>query len=297
MLVEKTVLTEPMFEKKIEQYFGLPIEKRDFVQNSEIIRKDVNREIAEITDDMIPELIPKGMVEPEATFVHFNALLFKAKWFYSFSQTDSYEGKFYAKSTESQKTLYMKNKAYYRIGKVKSLNAALITIPYQPIAGEVFALTIIKPLDLQRNIDDFTRTFSSFKRLPVLLKNIDKRNPKQIYLHLPKWKQDKKTMLKKSLIAMGITDIFENRANFSPLLDPKNTKPIKTSELIHQAVLEVDEKGSKAAAASAFVGGIGGPGKPLVVPHFHVDRSFVYLLRHLKSQQILMMGKVSNPGF
>lgn len=47
---------------------------------------------------------------------------------------------------------------------------------------------------------------------------------------------------------MGIVDIFAIGANLSELLDSK--QPIRVSEVIHKAFIEVNEAGSEAAGAT-----------------------------------------------
>lgn len=47
---------------------------------------------------------------------------------------------------------------------------------------------------------------------------------------------------------MGMTTMFSNAADFSNLLD--SPEPLKVSEVVHKAFIEVNEEGTEAAAAT-----------------------------------------------
>jgi serpin B len=71
------------------------------------------------------------------------------------------------------------------------------------------------------------------------------------------------------------------------------------SDVIHKAFVEVDEKGSKAAAATAVIMCTGekpcpSPADPR--PVFRADRPFLFLIRERQSGTILFMGRFANPA-
>ncbi|VDM82998.1 unnamed protein product [Strongylus vulgaris] len=66
-------------------------------------------------------------------------------------------------------------------------------------------------------------------------------------LTVPKMKVETDYKLKEALIKMGIDDMFSDEADLSGIV--KSPK-LKVSDAAHKAIIEVDEEGTTAAAAS-----------------------------------------------
>lgn len=47
---------------------------------------------------------------------------------------------------------------------------------------------------------------------------------------------------------MGLTEMFTDSANLKAILDPE--EQLKVSDVVHKAVIEIDERGSVAAAGT-----------------------------------------------
>ena len=70
------------------------------------------------------------------------------------------------------------------------------------------------------------------------------------------------------------------------------------AKVIHQANIDVDEKGTEAAAATAVIGdttGGCGPAAPLKTRTLRMDKPFMYLIRDTRTGAILFMGRVLDP--
>ena len=64
------------------------------------------------------------------------------------------------------------------------------------------------------------------------------------------------------------------------------------TKVIHKAIIEVNEEGSEAAAATAVIMGVKAV---LHKPVFKADQPFLFLIRHNETGSILFMGRVNNP--
>jgi serpin B len=86
-----------------------------------------------------------------------------------------------------------------------------------------------------------------------------------------------------------MTDAFGiKNADFSGMT---GNRELFISDVIHQASVEVDEEGSKAAAATAIIMEKKGPR----FATFQADHPFMFLIRDRQSSSILFMGRVVDP--
>jgi serpin B len=92
---------------------------------------------------------------------------------------------------------------------------------------------------------------------------------------------------------MGMPLAFSNGADFSGMT---GNRDLCISEVIHQAFINVDEKGTEAAAATAVTMKLtsAAPSNDLKV--FNADHPFIYCIRDNTTGSILFMGRVVNPG-
>jgi len=70
-------------------------------------------------------------------------------------------------------------------------------------------------------------------------------------------------------------------------------KNLFISEVIHQAFIKVDEKGTEAAAATAVI-----MKELAMIPtnNFKADHPFVFIIQENETNNILFMGRVNNPS-
>ncbi|GKF22865.1 serpin-ZX [Tanacetum coccineum] len=69
------------------------------------------------------------------------------------------------------------------------------------------------------------------------------------------------------------------------------------SKILQESVIEVDERGTEAAAITRMVltgGGTGGPPPP-PPPRFVADHPFMFMIREDASKSVLFIGAVLNP--
>ena len=84
---------------------------------------------------------------------------------------------------------------------------------------------------------------------------------------------------------MGITEIFSDGANLRGLLD--SGEPLKVSDVIHRAFIEVNEKGTEAGASTV----------EMVVPYsmppqFNANHPFVFYIRDTQTNTNIFSGRL-----
>jgi serpin B len=98
--------------------------------------------------------------------------------------------------------------------------------------------------------------------------------------------------LKDALQELGMTDAFVNQvANFSRM---DGTRDLLIKDVVHQAFVAVDEKGTEAAAATGVIVGIESAMIDTIT--VTIDRPFFFIIRDLETGSILFLGRVLDPS-
>ena len=114
----------------------------------------------------------------------------------------------------------------------------------------------------------------------------------KVDVYIPKFKFEAKYAMSNDLKAMGMPTAFTNNADFSGMTGKKD---LFISDVIHQAFVEVDEKGTEAAAATAVVmknTAVREESEPI---SFIADHPFIFLIKDNTTGNILFMGRVTDP--
>ncbi|MHB8635686.1 MAG: serpin family protein [Fimbriimonadaceae bacterium] len=238
--------------------------------------KAVNDWIAAKTKGRIPSLLDH--LDRTTSAVLVNAISFDARWQTPFERTATMNRPFHrAGRAESVPTMAARAQMGYghargyqvvQLGYASGSYSMLVLLPD---AG-------IDPLSVLRSL--------KMAKLPAM-------NGVYVDLQLPKFKFSDRFDLMSSLQALGLASLathFDAR----PMLGV--SKPMKLSQLLHAAEIEVDENGTRAAAAT--IGGMRSTAirrEPVPVL-FHVDRPFAFVIIHGGTQAPLFVGAVYDPA-
>ena len=276
------IFLEP-FLASMRTYYGAQFNKLDFKSDTEGSRKTINRWVSDKTKDKIPELIKPGMLNIMTRLVLTNAIYFKGFWRSAFDKQDTKESDFYVTGTKVTKTRMMyksgKDFSYCELEGVQALSLAY--------KGDM-AMLIALP-DKKIAIAEFEKKFAGglFTRLITGL------NQQRVEVYLPKFKSESEFELSSKLAGMGMPDAFNfGAADFSLMT---GNKDLCISAVIHEAVVEVDEKGTVAAAATAVIllGGSRQVNPPVI---FRADHPFMYFIYDTRTDMIIFMGRMMEPG-
>ena len=120
----------------------------------------------------------------------------------------------------------------------------------------------------------------------------DKLRPIKLTLKLPKFKIEYENQLKKTFKALGVNEIFKDSANLEEITDAK----VSVSKIIHKAVIEVQEEGAEAAAATAIVvEGRSANRRQKKIVEF--DRPFLFMIQDVNHKIPLFMGRIVDPRY
>jgi serpin B len=114
---------------------------------------------------------------------------------------------------------------------------------------------------------------------------------------LPRVKFDFSAGLEKTLQTLGIQRAFTDDAQFDGIL--QNSDPLKIDFVIHKTHIDIDEQGTKAAAATSIVmraATAANPNAKKEEPFYmRIDRPFFLTIGDAKNRKILFMGIVRQP--
>ncbi len=117
---------------------------------------------------------------------------------------------------------------------------------------------------------------------------------REVKLLLPRFKITWGTVnLRDQLTTLGMPLAFSSQADFSGINghQPRNEEALRLSAIFHKAFVEVNEEGTKAAAATAvLMMKLAAP-----APIFRADHPFLFAIRDRKSGAILFLGRIADP--
>lgn len=272
----------PLFSGRIRAGYGADVLKADFIQSNDTARININRWVARRTHDRIRDLVQPGMLSETTRVVLVNTLYFKGAWANRFQANMTKDQAFQIKTGMSISVPTMTQEGEFAYMDAADLQA--LELRYQ---GEFMAMLILLPRNAS-GLDDVERTLGPV-RLQAVINGL---RPAMVRVFLPRFKVESFFEMTKPLSAMGIKDAFDDKhADFSGM---NGEKDLYVSAVLHKTVVEVNEDGAEATAASATMRAKAAPMS--TPPDFRVDHPFFFMIRDLKTGAILFMGRVVNPG-
>uniref|UniRef100_A0A915HKM0 Serpin domain-containing protein n=1 Tax=Romanomermis culicivorax TaxID=13658 RepID=A0A915HKM0_ROMCU len=212
----------------------------DFAKNAEKIASEINQWVEEITNKKIQNLVPPGCLTSDVALVIINALYFKSPWFNQFSEHMTQKKKFHSSPSEQidLDMMHMTDDGlWFEDHEVQVLEMAY--------AHREASMILILPKEIY-GLRNVLQNLDGKK----LLKWINNMTNEKVQVQIPKFKIERSFQLNDPLKCLGIKDAFGfDSSDFSKMIDDPKIK-VKISEVLHKAFIEVDEKGTEAAAAT-----------------------------------------------
>ncbi|NWS98401.1 ZPI inhibitor, partial [Mionectes macconnelli] len=236
----------------------------------------INQNIYKRTKGKIPDLFEELDRHNKLLLVDY--IVFKGKWVYPFNSKFTEMETFHINKYRSVQVPMM-----FKSDKINStfdenLRCTVIKIPYR---GNAHMLIVIPEKEGDYiSLEDHLST----ELVESWLGNMKIR---KVDISVPKFKLQQKYKMKKLLHALGIKNLFTRTADLSHLTDQEYAA---VSQVVQKAVIEVDEEGTEAAAASgseiiAFT----------VPPVIKVDRPFLFMIFEETFKTLLFIGRVVDP--
>ena len=241
---------------------------------------DINGWVSDHTHGMIPEII--SQIPDEAVLYLINALALEAEWETTYEATQIRENRCFTAEggREQSVTLMYSSEGYY----LEDDRAHGFLKPYKGGRWAFAALLPEEGVKLEEYAASLTgeglrKLFSGAQETPV-------------EAAIPKFRCEYGAELSGSLEALGMADAFDREAADFTAMGFSSSGPLYISKVIHKTSIAVDDRGTKAGAATA-VEMDAGAAAPGMVPEVYLDRPFLYMLVDRETNLPAFIGAVT----
>ena len=256
--------------------------------NSEVIELDFTSPSAVETINSWVESKTQGLIDQIITEIPgnvimylINAIYFKGSWKTEFDTENTFSGPFTLMDNSQTEVDYMKHPEislpYFEDDKVQVVDLAY--------GDSIYSMTLFLPKE-GYSLDGLIEDLDNGNWLSW----INALEDENIILSMPKFKMEYEKKLNRELSDLGMAIAFTDAADFSNI---NGTGGLRISEVRHKSFIEVDEKGTEAAAVTVVV--IVETSVPLL-PEMNLNRPFLYVIRENQTNSVLFVGKMLDPS-
>lgn len=271
---ENLLKVDQTFLQKNANYYGAEAYKASF--NSQTL-KDINLWVSRNTDGMIDSIIDE--IPPEALMYLINAVAFDAEWKNIYKKESIRDGIFTSIKGEKQSGKFMtSSESTY----LEDENATGFMKDY---SGESFSFAALLPNE-GVDINDYLSQLTAGRFMSI----INNAKEEQVIATVPKFSYDYSITMNDALISMGMSDAFnDGSADFSRL-GTSSAKNIYIGQVMHKTFISVDEKGTKAGAATSTL--LNATSVPEITHEIILDRPFIYAIVDNSTGLPIFIGKL-----
>lgn len=268
------LIIEEDFLQINKDYYDAEVYKGAFDEST---KNDINAWVNKKTDGMIEELLEDNPPD-EAIMYLINALSFDAEWENIYNENDIREDDFTSWNGDVETVEFMYSEEY---GYIEIPNAIGFSKPY---ADNKYSFVALLP-DEEIEVSDFITSMDS----ETLIDAIKNQSKEEVFTSMPKFEFEYDNELSKTLVELGMVDAFdEELADFTSLGHSVEGN-ILINRVIHKTKIQMDEKGTKAGAATAveMIEETAAPIEPKVV---NLNRPFFFVIVDNEHSMPIFMG-------
>lgn len=279
--VREDFRVEDDFLRSCVNYYGAEMYRSAFDGS---LVTDLNRWVSQKTDGMIDRLLEQA---PDALTMLYlvNAACFDARWDTPYTKADLRTGLPFTAANGTQQT------ADYLTGTESIyLSGNNVTGFVKPYDGGKYAFVALLP-DEGVTLADYLENLTG----EHLYKLITDHRSADVQVSIPKFSAQSELELKEPLKDMGITDLFNvSTADLRSIGSAPSGNNLYVFSVLHKTYLELDENGTKAAAATSLEVNAGAAPPSEDVKTVTLDRPFLYMIVDTHACVPLFMGTVTS---
>ncbi len=310
------------FQQTLAEAYGTgSVVECDFKGQPGAERRRINDWVSQQTRGRIADLLGSGAVSMDTRLLLVNAIYLKANWVEQFDPNQTRVAPFTLSNSNTIDVTLMYKDSMVKAGyaafhadgspfptpamKTRGQESGLypgdggftvLEIPYQ---GRDLSMIIVLP-GKPDGIPELEQKLTS----GMLQQWIGTLKKRPVGVMLPKFRSESNLSVADAMKALGVSRAFKNAraqesAQFDAMTSSKDdAAQLHISAITHRAVIEVDEKGTEAAAATAaelsWPGAAWNPTVPFV-PLVIADHPFLYAIRDINTGTILFLGRLMDP--
>jgi len=271
---------EPGFLQTNADYYDASIYKAAF---DDATLKDINAWVSNNTDGMIENILDK--IPDMAVMYLINALAFDAEWENIYREDQVRDGTFTTESGETRDVEMMYN------SENRYLDDGSATGFLKYYADRKYAFAALLPND-GVSVADYIASLTGNR----LMSTLSNAQDIEVKTAIPKFEGEYSVEMSGILKSMGMADAFDmDLADFTGLGNSENGN-IFIGRVLHKTYIAVDEKGTKAGAATVVEMLAGGAAPSDKIKTVYLDRPFVYMLIDCETNLPIFIGTVTDIG-
>lgn len=277
----------PEYRALVREVYRATLEEVDFRGAAESARARINAWVDATTRGHIGDLVPPGALHAETRLVLVNAIYFKGAWWSPFDPSATRDERFHRLSGTVEAP-FMRQTDSFRLVEDKEIQA--LELPYRN-----GSLTMVVILPRRRGGLPALERALGGARLARWIAALDETMPRDVEVHLPRFRVEARFHLSEVLARLGARRAFDpERADFSGMTgEPRG---FCLDEVLHRAFVEVKEEGTVAAAATGVLMPMAAALEPPPPPPiFRADHPFSFFIRDRGTKQVLFAGRVLDP--
>ena len=268
---EQTFPFNASFLDESKLYFDAQVQSLDFTSPSAVTT--INSWVSKQTNNRIPTILEQ--IRDDARMFLVNAIYFKGIWQKQFDRAKTVDSPFYAADGTTATVPMMAREEGVQFTATAEYSA--VDLPY---GNSAFTMTVVLP---NGDIDAFAESFDQAK-WNLLVNSLDDSN---LQVYLPRFRMEWNRELNDDLEQLGMHLAFvPGQADFTRM--SQRGRDLFITSVLQKTFVDVDEKGTEAAAATIVSMGV-----TSVPAAFRADHPFLVVIRERFSGTILFIGKVA----
>lgn len=273
----KDISLKEEFTKQSERFYGAKGKqlKNNKTKNLSLINNWVSSKTNGLITKMFKEL-------PDFQLMLINVIHYQGKWMNRFNPSLTKKDAFQTISLSTVRVPMMNNDKYpLQSIRDTHLEAHVGRLPLSDNCSLIIFLPFSHEKDALKNVESHLTE----ENVNLLMTQLEEKSPRATSVSFPKLKLKSDFGLTETLRLLGLYELFEN-PDFCALSD---STELAISDVHHHAVLEINEDGAKAVAATSVT-------VARTMSLFSVQKPFLYILVNDKNKIPIVIGRVTDPS-